>query len=345
MRAGYEGAKYESQFDGVGPSVNYRGSRLCGEREKSCEHFLADTSQIAERPLNLPAGDLLYYYQLEGIDPFNLFQEGMDPGNENPLSITNRGQLEISVGGWAFEPGKEHKEKTDIQALSYSKERQRYLISVTGEGGGGYKLLINVDTKAGLAHVWMQDRENGKLSDWMLAGRYTNDPDKAQKEEEEEEGDEEDVTDVPVETRPNVETKKAPKSNEEAQSPAVDSGSDYTGFGLVGDGDLAEKHLLLLTKNPTGHRLTAYFGSTPFTGVLASVLVSDDVAKAIAAGDMQSLEGASGSDKESGDRLDFKVAGRDFTGAPRVTVTATTRDRVTKITHCFTYRPAKISIY
>lgn len=286
--------------------------------KKSCEHFLSDTSLIAERPLKLPAGDLLYYYQLEGIDPFNLFQEGMDPGNENPLSITNNGQLEISVGGWAFEPGKDGDSKTDIQALSYSKERQRYLVSVTS-GGGGYRILVNVDTKAGLAHVWMQDKEKGKYTEWELAGRYTNDPDKAQKSEEEDGG------------------------NEEAQSPAVDSGSDYTDFGLVGDGDLVEKHLLLLQKTPAGHRLMAFNGATPFSGLLGSVLVSEEIAAAIATGNLQALDGKSAGDKKA--RMDFQKRGLDYQGNPRVTVTVTTPSATTKITSCSPYKPAKVSIY
>ena len=106
---------------------------------------LDDVSTKPVKGTKVPNGELVSMTQKgEGRDPFDLFEEGLDPANENPLSIDNNdGKLEISVGGFAYS-GEE------ITALAYSATTKRFLIQ-----GEGYQLVINV-TRDG-AKVWMKE--------------------------------------------------------------------------------------------------------------------------------------------------------------------------------------------
>lgn len=130
------------------------------------------TQPAAAKP-KLPEGTLVNLEQKEGIDPFGLFEEGMDPENENGLSVDNdRGTLAVSLGGFGYTDGEtDGKNHTEISALEYSATRQRYLVVSTYEGKNGYELLIDVDRQKKTANVFMREFDK-KWSGWELAARY-----------------------------------------------------------------------------------------------------------------------------------------------------------------------------
>ena len=122
----------------------------------------------------LPKKDLVYLEQKEGIDPFGLFEEGMDPENENPLSVSNEtGKLEVSVGGFSYTHGeKDGPNFTTIKPLTFTPARQKYLVNNTYEGKSSYQLIIDVNRKDKSATVMMREFENGKWSGWEKAATY-----------------------------------------------------------------------------------------------------------------------------------------------------------------------------
>jgi hypothetical protein len=110
----------------------------------------------------------------EGDDPFNFFQEGMDPANENPLRVSNEeGKIEISVGGAAYTDGeRDGHNATAITPLEFSETAQRYHLVNTYDGGPSYELLFNVDRQTKSARVWMREHDKGAWSSWESACDY-----------------------------------------------------------------------------------------------------------------------------------------------------------------------------
>jgi hypothetical protein len=128
----------------------------------------------APSKIALPKQDLVYLEQKEGIDPFGLFEEGMDPANENPLSVSNEsGKLEVSVGGFSYQDKKKDGPNfTRIRPLAFTEARQKYLVSNTYEGKSSYQLVIDVNRKTKQAVVMMREFEDGKWSGWAKAATY-----------------------------------------------------------------------------------------------------------------------------------------------------------------------------
>jgi hypothetical protein len=280
-------------------------------KKKPCEDLLTNTSIEAEAKVVVPKGDLIYYYQKEGIDPFNFFQEGMDPANENPLRIANeQNGLDISIGGGNWENGKDGKNLITITALAYSAKQQRYLI----DNSAGYRLLVNVDPKAGLAHVYMQEqKKNNKWLEWELAAIYSADP------KDQEKGEDED----------------------DAQEPArVAPANDYSDLGLMGDGAHDDPQLLMITTTDTEHNLVVYNGSSLFDGVLTTIVIPENVAAAIASGELKKLDGVTVTDK-SGATISFKVDGSDYQQRARVRAQGRgANGKEFKVQSCNPWKPA-----
>ena len=130
-------------------------------------------TEAAKTPA-LPKRDLVSLPQKEGIDPFGLFEEGMDPENENGLSVSNAsGKLEVSVGGFAYTHGeKDGPNLTTIKPMTFSATRQKYLLTNTYEGKNSYQLIIDVNRKEKSATVMMRQFEDGKWSGWEKAATY-----------------------------------------------------------------------------------------------------------------------------------------------------------------------------
>jgi hypothetical protein len=134
--------------------------------------LLDDLSLTARRGTKVPLREVVSLSQRRGIDPFGLFQEGMDPANQNGLSVDNStGKLEVSVGGFHYTHGEnDGHNRTSITALEFSDATQRYLLTSKYDGTDSYQLLINVDRKAKTAHVWMREFDRGPA--WDLAATY-----------------------------------------------------------------------------------------------------------------------------------------------------------------------------
>lgn len=128
----------------------------------------------AAAKISLPKKDLVYLQQKEGIDPFGLFEEGMDPANENPLDVSNKGgKLSISVGGFSYENGeKDGPNYTTIKPLTFNAGRQKYLLNNSYEGKPSYQLIVDVDRKDKKATVLMREVQDGKWSKWAKAATY-----------------------------------------------------------------------------------------------------------------------------------------------------------------------------
>lgn len=277
-------------------------------KKSPCEDLLTNTSVKAEANVVVPKGTLIYYYQKDGIDPFNFFQEGMDPANENPLHITNgKTGLDISIGGGNWENGLDGKNLVTNTALAYSATKQRYLV----DNSSGYQLLVNIDPKRGLAHVYMKEKgKNGRWTRWHLAAIYSADPKDQQKGEDEDE-------DAP-------------------SSPA----NDYSDLGLIGDGANDRPQLLMITTTDTEHNLVVYHGGTLFDGAMTDIVIPEDVAAAIASGDLKKLDGVSVTDKR-GATISFKVDGYDYQQRPRVRAQGRgTNGKEFRIESCTPWKPA-----
>lgn len=289
-----------------------------------CAEFLANTSVRADTPLSVPQGTLLYYYQKEGIDPFNYFQEGMDPANENPLSVSNdESGLRVSVGGSSFANELDGTAKNTVRALSYGPARQRYLAQVLS-GGDGYQILVNADILAGEAHVWMQEKTEGKWGGWSLAGIYTADLVDSNVDIAEAESDREPQPDV-------------------AQKVEVQPSQDYSRHGLLGEDDRGIKHLLEINYVDKQNILALYMGTHMLTGVLARVALPEEIAKIIASGKLGPLDGRSIADP-SGVKVAFRIDGYDFRQNPRLRVTITVNETTTVIENCNPWTPGVVKL-
>lgn len=135
---------------------------------------LKDTSTQKLNTFVLPQTDLVNLGQKQGFDPFDFFEEGMAPENENRLMISNsKGKLEIDLGGSSFvHNSKDGSLLTKVQALEFSDAWQRYLIDLNYNGSLTYQILVNVDRTHKAAHVWMRKKIEGPWSDWKLTAIY-----------------------------------------------------------------------------------------------------------------------------------------------------------------------------
>lgn len=269
-------------------SATKRGAKACSElAEGANDSVLNDLSLKADPTVDLPSTDLVYLHQQEGHDPFRFFQEGMDLENENPLSVTNRSGLSISVGGAAFNTSVDGSTRFEVKALQRTSTRQRFLVKATAANRRGYQILVNVDRVQKVAHVWMRER-NGKWSPWELAGTYSS-------------------------QKPNL------NKAEDAAPPALPR-------GLIGEGDDGRMRVMIVSPPGEPPTLTLYRDSIGMQ-VHGRIKIEESVRIAILNGQLANLNGVEQTDRANELRMsvtgyDYKqnptltvegqIAGRPF---------------------------------
>ena len=133
------------------------------------------TVQLPQSKIELLKKPLVYLPQKgEGFDPFGNFEEGLDPKNENALSISNEsGNLDVSLAGSNWVNGeKDQSTESMIDALEFSSDWQRYLVTIKNQGKISYQIIINVDRNNKLARVHMREDQDGRLSAWASVVDY-----------------------------------------------------------------------------------------------------------------------------------------------------------------------------
>jgi hypothetical protein len=263
--------------------------------EKKTTSVLEDTSTTPKKGISLPKEDLVYLAQKEGIDPFNFFQEGMDPENENELSVSNKEGLEVSVGGSHFKSGPDGANKIKVTALEYSETVQRYFIDYQVGGGSVYQFIINVDSAAEIAHVLMQvKKEKQKVwSGWDLAVIYAASERAIAK-----------PSPAVPEARPALHPEK------------------FEGL-MVEDRDTNKKVLLKLDVDDTGPVLYAFDGGHELGGVRGWVSIDESVRAAIAKGELELLPDLKITDSANNSELEFSIDGQDARGNKRIGIRGT----------------------
>lgn len=287
------------------------GPQAFATPKKSCTDLLQNIEiESSAENITLPLGKIISLDQIEGIDPFGIFEEGMDPENENPLSIYNESNgLKISIGGSAFKNEVDSYYTFEVRALEYSKKIQRFLVRAVAKDDS-FEILININPKSERAHVYMREKKKS-WSKWLLAAIYGN-------------------------TSP---SQAFAESDSQPTPRAPLSGLDY--IGLAGDSTMSDgKQIMKLKDGPNGAQLVVYEGSNEMTRVVAIVGISDEIYNLIGSGDLAALDKKNFVGKNGS--VEFNIDGRNFDGKPRVRVQVKENNQdAIEITGCNPWTPAR----
>ncbi len=144
----------------------------------SVAHAAVNLNDLSVTPAakiaTIPDGDLVYLSMTKAVDPYGYFEEGMDMGNENPLSIDKAKKIfSVSIGGSGFaNDNKDKYNQQTIQPLAFSKESQRYLVTLKYEHKVTYQILINVDRTKKKAKAFMREWNGKKWDTFSLLATF-----------------------------------------------------------------------------------------------------------------------------------------------------------------------------
>jgi hypothetical protein len=265
------------------------------------------------KKVELPQGTLVSLYQNEGIDPFNFFQEGMDPANENGLNVENdKAGLSVGLGGARFVNETDGSCDFRVEALEYNAVTQRFFVHCAIKAGGGYQILVNVDVAKQQAKVWMKEAdEKLKWSDWAVAALYS-----AEK------------------TEPSPE-----KEYTLADLPDVAVTDKYNGIKCQNH---TEGWQLFAMDGPASMKL--HYESFETSDIVGAVTVNDKFQKIVATGDLRKLHRLHLVD---GDKTDLQFTASDSSdpAKPTLEITGKLKGKNIKLTKCYSWVREKSGIF
>jgi hypothetical protein len=137
--------------------------------------LLDSTSTKIRGEVHLPKQELAYLPIKRGLDPYSIFNGGMNTSLQNPLHIENRDDLWLSIGGIDFLTTQEYINDGDVTALEFSAKAQRFFIASPDANShpqkNSYQLVVNIDRKEKNARVWSRVFDNG-WKPWALTAEY-----------------------------------------------------------------------------------------------------------------------------------------------------------------------------